>query len=190
MPIATVDKVKTLIGIAYTDTAHDMQLAEIIPASQDWLCGKLNNYFHTTAYYTASTISFDKDDSTISDSAEGFDITNWVDEMDVHVQGSIANDGVFQVQERADGKLTLADFPLLEEETANQSITITRMKFPPDLVSPFARLVQYHLAGKNPAVKSFSLTDWSEEYAGEGSCPPGLMREFSQARKFVFRRRK
>ncbi len=188
MPIIDIDKVKSLIGMDNVDT-YDNQIADLIPVVQDWLVGDLNNYFHLDFYYQAATIAFTEE--AITDSADGFSIAGFYELMDIHVQGKSVNEGIYAIDGLADGQMDLsaeAEDIIFEPEDAGETITLTRVRFPFAMQRPFAKLIQFDLIKKNPGVTSFSLADYSEDYAGEGDYPPDLMKKFDQWRKLKFRR--
>ena len=188
MPIANLEKIKELVGIDYTDTTHDLQLAAMILPTQDWLLEYLNNDFHLEPYYLASTISFDG--LEISDSAGELDVDGFSDTMDFHVQGSLVNGGVYFAESADADTITINSeyCDELETETAGELIRITRVKFPRGLKIPFAKLINFDLNKKCPGATSFSLADYSVEYAGEGNYPPDLLKSFSPWRQMKFKR--
>ena len=190
MPIADKEKVKTLAGITYTDDEYDTQILDLIPAVQDWLCTYLNNWFHLTPTYTASSFAFvDGSPATITDSNSKFtEEEGFVEKMDIHVEGSYGNDGIYEVVGLSADTLTLEDNEKLEDEDYVNAVRITRIKFPRALQAPFAQLIKFDLSGRNPDVASFRLGDYSETYTGGGNYPPGLLAKFNQWRNLGFRR--
>lgn len=190
MPIADLEKVKALANIPYTDTTYDISITDAILPTQDWLIGYLGNPFHAKPYYQSSTISFD--DTEISDSAEGFDVTGFDNTMDFHVEGSLLNDGYYFGESREDDVITI-DNEYCDElitEAAGELICITRVLFPRGLQKHFAKLIMYDLQKKFPGVKMFSLADYSVEYGGGDSkvpYPPELLQPFNQFKKMKFK---
>jgi len=118
-----------------TATGKALIVTNLINEAQNELFTETNWYsfyvmrsFNTVSY-TASTISFaDSDPDTILDSANGFG--DFSAEMEVIVQGSTSNDGLYKIATAATGTLTLQTSDALTVEAAGESITITAVSYP------------------------------------------------------------
>lgn len=185
MAIITTEKVKTLLQIS--GSSYDTLIDELIPAFQNWIVGYLNNYFHTSIYIIASTLAFvDSGPDTITDSDEGFVDAGFTDAIDIDVAGSEDNDGIYAVDEVAVGTLTLASGEELIAEDAGEGVTITRVRFPKGLWMPTAQCIKFDMSKRDPSLVSKSLADFSEQYAGSGDYPSGLLARFNQWKKFNY----
>ncbi len=164
---------------------------ETIPIMQEWLFSRLQNWFHADSYIADATISFSKnsDEDTILDSGSRFTNTDvdFADDMDIHVQRSRWNDGVYHADTVIAGVLTLSDSENLVTETAENVVIITRMKFPRALELPFIELVKWRVEKRPDAsVKSKSLGGRSVTYGSDGDVPEGLMKQFRAWRKHTY----
>lgn len=186
--IITSDEAITLLQVKM---AKKPLLDELIPRTQDWLLNYLNNPFHTSNYTISSGIAFVHNDGSadvITDSENTFDDdeVEFSDNMDIHVQGSDRNDGFYSVATATAGTLTLVDdeHNTLVNESADNAILITRVKFPKGIEIPFARLLNYFMQKEsNPNVKSKSLGGRSVTYASDGGIPKDLLMQFNPWRK-------
>ena len=182
--IATVTEIKTLLQIS--GSTYDTLIGSMVVPTQDWLVNHLKNAFlDSHIWYTASTIAFTA--STITDSESKFVESDFV-AGDYLIEGSkyqqSENRGrIVGVSTVAAGTLTLNStyytaYPLIAE-TAENSVTLTRVCFPNGLKLPFARLIQFDMSTRDKSLTSRSLADYSESYAGEGDYPPGLLRKLA-----------
>jgi hypothetical protein len=165
MPIITRTTAKTLLQIS--STTYDTVIDALIPQLQNWVVEYLQNHFHVNdIYLTASTIAFvDSTTDTITDSDSGFVDADFTDSIDVEVEGSDRNDGIYAVDTVVAGTLTLASGETLTTEAAGESVTITRVKFPSAIQLGVSKLIGYHLDTKNyKGVQSESLADHSISY--------------------------
>lgn len=189
MAIITTAEVKTFLQIS--GSTYDTLIAALIPKIQDWVVNYCNNPFHViTKKMYATTIAFvDSDPDTITDSASGFVSAGFTDAIDVHVEGSIDNDGIYAVDTVAAGTLTLASGESLIAEDAGSGVVITRVRFPQGIKLPVARLIGFDMQKNNMiSVKSQSLGDYSVNYAGgsgvkDAGYPQGLLMDFAPYRQ-------
>jgi len=182
--IATRDQIKTALQISVS--TYDTLIDSLIVSTQEWLVGYLKNFFlDNEIYLIADTISFSA--NAIADSDEGFVDAEFCT-GDYLVTGSKYNpsyDGwmIVNVSEVAAGSLTISALYTLNTEAADNTIRLTRVVFPPAMRAPFAKLIQFDMIKRDPSIKSFSLADYSEQYAGDGDYPPGLLLKFQQWKK-------
>ena len=163
----------------------------LIPQVQNWAVEYLNNRFHATnVYLEASTISFEMDDGTakINDSAEGFTDAGFVDGIDIDVNYSLSNDGIYTVATVADGVLILASGEEVTTEDAAAYVKISMVKFPKGIQLWIAKLIGYNLDTKQmQGIQSESLADYSVSYSqvagSAGSYPAGLLSEGASWKK-------
>ena len=191
MPIITKEQAKSLVGI--TASTYDTQIAALIPVMQDWIVEYLNNKFlDNTVRMGSSNLTFvDDTPATITDSSSlfienGDNKTYFYDGMDLEIHGTYRNDKIVEIDTVAAGTLTLASGETLVDEDAeddNTYVLLTRINWPTGIQRPFARLLLFDLKMKNPALKSRSLADYTETYAGEGDYPPDLLKAFTSWKK-------
>jgi hypothetical protein len=185
MPIATKTEIKTLLQIS--GSAYDTLIDALIPAVQDFIVQYCNNNFiNKNIYLNGSSISFihnAETADTIMDEDENFVEALFADGMDILVEGSYNNDGMYLVGTVAAGTLTLDTGETLVTEDEGTAIRITRVVFPKALKLPFSKLIQFDLAKRDKSITSFRLGDYSESYAGDGDYPPGLLKSLVFFRK-------
>ena len=189
MPLITTAQARTLLQIS--GSTYDTLIAAIIPPLQDFIVEYCNNPFHVSEKYIyASTISFaDDDPDMINDSDSGFVDAGFTDGIDVHVENSEDNDGIYYVDTVTAGTLTLDSAEELIVEDAGYAITITRVKFPKGLRLPTAQLIGYLMQKeKMNGISSKSLADYNVTFDGSsgnkiGGFPAGLLADFASYRK-------
>lgn len=148
----------------------------------DWIVNELNNRFHSGISMSSSGISFTDNNGagdTIIDSASGFSFSN---NQIVDISGSKYNDGVYSVVTSEAGTLTLHDGTSLVTEAAGSTVTITAVNIPKGMEMPLSKLIKFDMAKRDPSIRSRSLADFSESYAGDGNYPPALMEAFQDWR--------
>jgi len=194
MPIITQAKVKTLLQI--DGTTYDDLIDELIPIVQDFIVDYCNNSFKdTNVHLTASTISFaDTDPDTILDSVSGFVDAEFSADMEIVVEGSDHNDGMYTLDTVAAGTLTLIEADELVTEAAGNTITITKVEWPKGLWGTTAQMIGYNIARtqefKSLGVSSESYGDYSRSYAivGEsGGYPMNILGGLKPYRKIGFK---
>ena len=194
MAIITKRKVKTLLQI--DNTIHDDLISELIPIVQDFIVDYCNNSFKdTNVHMTASTISFaDTDPDTILDSASGLVDAEFSANMEIVVEGSDHNNGMFTIDSVAAGTITLIAADELVTEAAGNEVTITKVEWPKGLWGTTAKMIGYDIARttnfKSIGVSSESYGDQSRSYAivGEaGGYPMNILGGLRPYRRVSFR---
>jgi hypothetical protein len=184
MAIITRTTAKTLLQITSTD--YDTVIDALIPKIQSWAVEYLKNRFHINdIYYQASTIAFvSGTPATITDSDSGFVDADFTNSIDIDVDGSARNDGIYAVDTVVAGTLTLATGETLTSEEAGEAVTITRVQFPAAIQLWIAKLIGFNLDTKSwKGIQSESLGDHSISYNHLGSYPQGLLKEGSPWKK-------
>jgi hypothetical protein len=157
--ITTLDTVKTLLKLS--NTTNDALIETLIPIIQDDILSFLKNKFLTEIEIQKNTISFVG--NTIIDSGNGFlDACFLVG--DIVVQGSKMNDGFYTVIEATAGTLTLSE--VLMTETADNTIKINQVRFPPALSLVVANMIGYAINNKH-GVKSETFSRYSVAYSND-----------------------
>jgi len=194
MAIITKAKVKTLLQIDVT--TYDDLIDELIPIVQDFIVDYCNNSFKdTNVSMIASTISFaDTDPDTILDSASGFVDAEFSADMEIVVEGSEHNNGMFTLDTVVAGILTLIATDELVTEAAGNTITITKVEWPKGIWGTTAQMIGYNMARtkefKSIGVSSESYGDYSRSYAivGEaGGYPMSILGGLKPYRKIGFK---
>jgi len=178
MAIITRTNAKTLLQIS--STTYDTVIDALIPQLQNWAVEYLNNRFHVNdIYINASTIAFvSASPATITDSDSGFVDAGFTDSIDIDVQQSARNDGIYAVSTVVAGTITLATGEALTTEAAGESVLITKVQFPASIQLWISKLIAFNLDTKNfKGIASESLADHSISYLHQGSYPSGLLKE-------------
>ena len=188
MAIITLAEAKTRMRITGSD--YDTFITAVIPDAQDFIMEMCNNRFHQPIVtISGSTIAFvDSGPDTITDSDENFLEGYFADNMDIDVENTINNDGVFHADTAVAGTLTLAATDeLIAEEAGITVVKITRVRFPRGIKTPTAGLIKYYLNSKSISpddkdVTRVKIGSFEEEYGGDfgsTSFPKSLLTEFS-----------
>lgn len=177
MPLLTTDRLMELLDI------NDNSLRPLISANivsfQNWISQELNNNFHTDDDILNNTFSFSG--QVISDSDSGFVDAGFTDDMDIHIEGSKRNDGIFRVGAVAAATLTLDssvhsnDFAT---ETASNSIYVTRIAWPVGMELSAAKAIEIDIAKTRGIVEASTTLDDLGKY------PEGLLKRFEPWRKW------
>lgn len=196
MAIITRAKVKTLLQIADATTTYDDLIDELIPIVQDFIVDYCNNSFKDiNVRMIASTISFaDTDPDTILDSSSGFVNAKFSADMEIVVEGSDHNNGMFTLDTVIAGTMTLIDADELVTEAAGNTITITKVEWPKGIWGTTAKMIGYDIARtkdfKSIGVSSETYNDYSRSYAivGEtGGYPISILGGLKPYKKIGFK---
>ena len=177
MPLLTADRLMELLDIK--DNALRPLINANILSFQNWLAQELKNYFHTDDDILNNTLSFSG--KVISDSNSGFVTAGFTSDMDIHVEGSKRNDGIYRVGTVAAATLTLDnnvhDNDFATEAAAN-SIYITRIAWPVGMELSAAKAIEIDIAKTRGIVEASTTLDDLGKY------PDGLMARFEPWRKW------
>lgn len=172
MPIITKAKVKALLQI--TNSKYDTLIDELIPIVQGVIVDECNNYFKdSNVYLKTDTISFaDTDPDTILDSLSGFVDAKFAANMEIVVEGSDHNNGMYTAETVVAGTITLIAADELVTEAVGNEVTITKVEWPRGLWSTTAKMIGYDMASttdfKNIGISAESYGDYSRSYAIAG----------------------
>jgi len=166
MPIIDTSTVKSILGI--TASTWDTQIGVLIPYVQDDILRYCtpDSFKDDNIYIQANTIAFvDSDPDTITDSGSGFLDASFAAEMDVYVEDSLYNDGLYNVDTVVAGTLTLDSTESVVTEAAGENILITRIKWPKGLLMIVAQIIWQNITrAQNKDVKSERIGDYSVTY--------------------------
>jgi len=159
MGIATTAEVKALLGI--TATTWDTLFGLWAKIVKDDILEICNDYFRDELItMEANTIAFLENSpsaDTITDSDSAFVTTGFLNGHDILIEGSLYNDGVYQIGTVAAGTLTLETDEGLNDEEAGEYVTITRIKWPRRIQKPYAQMLWWNI--KN--IKTFGADNQS-----------------------------
>lgn len=186
MPLITSVEVKDLLQISVR--TYDELIDTLLPIVRDFVVYDLlqNTFKKRDVYIHSNTISFVPADKKIQDSASQFLLNKFTSGIDIIVEGSLSNDGLYEVKLAEAGALTL-DFKnhvggVLITEAAFESVRITRIQYPPGLKIPVSQLFQ-HLISKDQlkGVQSESLGDYAVTYLDD--LPKTLTSKFQKYKR-------
>lgn len=170
MAITTLAKVNNLLG--YTtgdDTTRDNLISTLIPIIQDKVIKYTRNDFLNKNVQIDGAFAFvNGSPDTITDSQEGFVDADIV-AGDYRIRFSKHNSGIVTVSSVAAGTLTLSTTTTVVNESADNSILITQVKWPAGIDVDVANLINYYLSPKKgQGIKSESLPGgYSVTFASE-----------------------
>ena len=189
MAIITRTTVKKLLQIS--STKYDDAIDLLIPIVQSFVVRYCNNHFLiTSVYISAETIAFvDGDPATITDSGDGFVTAGFKDAMDVYVEDTNNNNGIYAIETALAGILTLATGEELIDEDAGTVFSITLVKFPRGIWLPVTRMISFDLQKNiSGGIASERLGDHAVTYQqmsqAERSYPPFILNPLNQWRRF------
>lgn len=158
MPITTLDKVNQILG--YTtgdDTTRDALITALIPMVQDNIIRYTRNDFLNKNVQIDGQFAFVKGDpDTITHSDSEF-VENDFIAGDYRVRFSKNNNGIITVASVTADTLTLSTSNTIVNESADNEIIITQIKWPVGIELPVAHLIGASLTPKGTNVKSESL---------------------------------
>jgi hypothetical protein len=164
MPLITLGEAKTLMQISGSD--KDALITMLIPAVRDFLVDYTHNRFLTQRYIYSSTIAFTAP-TTITDSRAQFVLNYLTNAADIHVEGSLYNDGFYAVSSVTAGTITLAAGETLKNETAGVTTPIIhKVEFPKSLKMIVAQMLAFTLEKHTGrGIQSESIGGYSVSYA-------------------------
>ena len=150
MSLITAAEVKRRLQISVS--TYDTLIDELLPEVRDYVVYDLcqNAFKHPkNIYIEATTISFDESDMQILDSDSNFVENDFTSDTDIIVEGSISNDGLYEIDTAAAASLTLQfdNHPngTLTDEAAGEVVRITRVDFRRGLKLAVAQLFSHLL---------------------------------------------
>ena len=192
MALITKDGVKGLLQISVS--TYDSLIEFLVPVVRDFVIYDIlqNKFKNPYVYLQASTISFATSTKKISDSESGFLDADFHAYDNIIVEGSLRNDGIYEVITAAAASLTLdftndiIDFESTEnaltDEDAGESVRVTKIDYPRGLKIPVSQLFSYLL--NKDALKGISSEgtgSYSVSYLND--LPKALLGEFAKYKK-------
>lgn len=150
MPIISLQNAKLILEIEGSD--KDYKIKRLITDIQKFITSKCRNYFEVGALYNPnrpapisavydpyavtlfdSSLSFVKSGPKIVDSNSNFLNAGFSAGMDVRVQYSIKNNGIFEISTVTANELTLQSDSVIFDESISNYIRLAWVQFPEDL---------------------------------------------------------
>lgn len=163
--ILHLEEAKQILQIKERD--KDTLIELYLPIVQKEIVERTKNTFKSQRVKKAGTgISFTSE-SIVNDDSD-FISKGFRAGQDVIVEGSVSNDGIFEIDELTDEEMTLnlSNSDELFEEAIPYSITVTRVVFPKGLKLIACDILQHYLSnGHNPSKTSESIGSFSASYS-------------------------
>lgn len=201
MALMTVAEVKAFIR--ETSTTYDTLIATYIPIIENDICTYCNNWFQDPVIYreSGSGIAFVRGDTDTTDS-EADSITDDAAEfssqptgagfrggMDIAVDGSGSNYGIYELAGVSSGTLTLTSTGVLEsldQDSIYRSmgkVRISRINWPEQLKPIAAKMIWYQVDTNKPTgAQAERIDDYSITFAGSNQYPAQLLEGLNQYR--------
>ena len=180
------------VYVSYTYNDYDSTIDLLIPLVQEDLCDYLNNYFpDKNTRYSASSITLNNlTPPTITDTESQFVIEGFESDMDITVEGTHRNKGIYHIDTAAAGTLTLSgDDELLDESSTDEyggnTIRITRIKWPAGIKQLVSQIIWFNIdKATSGDIKSKRLGPSSITYHSleSGGYPSHIMRGLNKYR--------
>jgi len=178
MAIITTAEVKTILQISGSD--KDTYIAAMIPIMQDYITDYCNDVFlNEDIYVDGATFSFSS--RTVSDSDSGFVAAGFVSGMDIFIEGSYSNNGLYSLNTVAAASMTTTSADPVSRvfvaEDAGANLTIYHVQFPQALKMACANMIGYQMSRQNlENVSSEKVGDYSVSYADvTGEYPSNIL---------------
>ena len=163
------------VYVSYTYNDYDTLIDALIPIVQRDLVDYLNNIFpDKNTQYCASSIKINSS-GTITDTNGQFEIEGFSSGMDIAVEGTYRNSGIYNVEGVSSDTLTLSSGDTVLDESATDEyggniIQITRVNWPVGLKSLVAQIIWFNIdRAKKGDIKSKRLGPGSITYMDLGS---------------------
>jgi len=178
MPLITLKDVKSLLN--YTDDTYDVRIKSLIPYVQDKVITITNNKFkQPRVYLRTSEIIFASADNptiTIDDPAFDFDDIGFKNGDDICIEGTMKNDGIYQISTVGTDSLTLtvdASGVIRDEDAVNDfsytytDVVVSLVVFPRAIKPAVANMIRYDMLERvnRTGVSSETIGNYSVSYA-------------------------
>ena len=190
--LVTTAEVKDFLRI--TAATYDVLISEYIPIVQEDICLYCNHWFQDEwlyreasggiAFVRGSTASSSTETDTITDDDEEFSTgkAGFVTGMDIAIDGSGANSGIYTVGGVSSGTLTLTCRGILIDQDQDDAyrnvgkVKISRIRWPIGLKPIAAKMIWSQIDNAKPSdAKSERIDDYSVTYAGGHLYPTVLV---------------
>jgi hypothetical protein len=189
MAIITTAEVKTILQISGSD--YDTYIAQMIPIMQEYITDYCNDVFlNKNLYIDGPTFSFTS--RTVSDSDSGFVTAGFVSGMDIYIEGSDSNDGLYSLNTAAAASMTTTSTApvskLFVTEDAGAYLTIYHVQYPQALKMACANMIGYQMSKQNlENVSSEKIGDYSVSYADvTGEYPNNILQTLKHYKRPSF----
>ncbi|CAM4186177.1 phage head-tail connector protein [Paenibacillus alkaliterrae] len=181
--IATLAEVKSILQII--DTSKDSVINALLPSVERFILDWTRNQFkQTKVRIQGKGISFDATTKAILDSAGGFVLRKFAPGIQIVVEGSLLNDGVYKINTVTATQLTLTPESVLKAESAGEYVTITMVSYPASLKLDVASMISFAMAKANKeGIQSESLGDYSVTFTDASTYPGVILSRLRPYRK-------
>ena len=134
-----------------------------------------NDGVYTALAVVAGTITVATGTLTAETAGESITVTHGID---IRVDGSFRNDGLYKAKKASTGKLYLFDDAVVVDEKKGSIVSliiITGVDFPEGIKLPVAKLIGYSLSQKSVGIKSEKIGDYSVSFNID--YPPSLSKD-------------
>lgn len=181
MQFVTVVEIKDLLGI--TDTSRDAFIEANKSSVEKQFFEETNNYFEVSPdvlFLSGNSIAFvSGTPAKITDSENRFVSAGFKAGMDIRIQNSILNNGIFRVGSVVPGELTLAAGEVLIDEDLSQDILVTLVVIPEQIKLVIAKIIEFYFPTKNSqqGIKSEKFDDYSISFVEKGEGFPASVQK-------------
>jgi hypothetical protein len=181
--IVTTAEVKTLLSI--TVSTKDETIKALLPSIEQFLLDWTKNQFKQTKVYRESTaVSFDAATLTITDGEAQFLVNKLNSGLKIVVEGSLFNDGHYEIDTSTESTLTLVAGSELIAEDTGEHVKITAVFYPRSLKLVVAQMVAYAMQKANKeGIQSESLGDYSVTFTSADAYPKSILKMLNPYRK-------
>jgi len=164
------------VYISYTYNDYDSYIDNLIPKVQADIVEYLNNIFpdKNTTYLSGSLEFYSSGAITDSDNAR-FEIEGFTTGMDIAVEGTYRNRGIYNINTLTTDKITLSTNDTILDECSSDeygsgAIRLTRVVWPQGLKNLIAQIIWYNIKDvRAKDIKSKSIGPSSVTYTDLGS---------------------
>jgi hypothetical protein len=184
MMIITLNECKSLLQL--TTNAKDSLIQELIPIVEQAIVDYCNDDFilRSFDYILSSAIKFNNSDNSIE--LSNIYLSKLVANDTIRVFKSMRNDGAYTIDSVSTDKLILNSINTLTDEDENESVYITKIKYPIPLKFIAAQMVNYNLEQINHGYIKETVDDHSWELAAlTNGYPANLMSSLKTYRKLM-----
>lgn len=181
MAIASTTEIKSLLGIASTDTTYDTQIGVFLPIVIQEFFDHTNNYFDNNAVrLITSQLTASSSDLSFVFSGGSWSTYSFADGDEIRVQNSKRNDGFYTIESVSSGTLTLSGSSVYVatcaprgESEGEATWTVNKIDVPIAVKPLLAAMIKFHIDNPTGLVQSESLGEYSVTYGG-GAYPSGI----------------
>lgn len=171
------------VYFSYSYNQYNKQINNLIYKVQDDICNYCQNYFQDSNTYILATdlkirgrttYTTATDTYCITDSQSRFTTAGFLPNIDIVIEGSARNNGIYYVTSRQSSKLFLDNKKEITDETTSKytgnAIKVSRVRWPEDLKPVAAKMIWQNIEkSKGNNIQSKSLGPSNVTYVTVGS---------------------